>query len=119
MIKELKAKHKPEQIKQAIAQPPKGLADTLRQVLERFSKTLQEDEIADLNTLLAWVVCAKRQLTLGELDNVMKLKSSDGEGMIYLVGSTCLLQSIIIYLIRFIGGRTQKTLRIILHAHQG
>ena len=31
----------------------------------------------------------------------------------YLVGSACLLQSIIIYLIRFIGGRTQKTLRII------
>ena len=86
MIKELSTKHRVEQIRQALVKPPKGLSDTIRHVLARFSNTLEEDDISDLNELLAWVVCAERQLTLGELDTIMKLRSSDGDGVIYLEG---------------------------------
>ena len=84
MIKEISAKHKVEQIRQTLVNPPRGLSDTIRHVLERFSNTLEKDDIADLNEMLSWVVCTQRPLTLGELDSIMKLKSSDGEGIIYL-----------------------------------
>ena len=86
MIKELSTKHRVEQIRQALAKPPRELSDTIRHVLERFSNTLEEDDITDLNGLLAWVVCAQRQLTLGELESIMRLKSLDGNGIIYLEG---------------------------------
>lgn len=86
MLKEIASKHREEQIRAALSQAPKGLSDTIRHVLERFSAELTEDDVNDLNLLLGWVTCAKRPFTLGELDTMLKIKSSDGQGMIYLEG---------------------------------
>jgi Cdc6-like AAA superfamily ATPase len=84
MLQEIANKHHQGQIREALRTAPKGLKDTIRHVLERFSQDLQPDDIDDLNELLSWVTCAKRPLTLGELDDIMKIKSKDGTGFIDL-----------------------------------
>ena len=86
MVKEISEKQRIEQIRQTLTRLPRGLPDTIRHVLQRFARTLTEDLITDLNELLAWVTCAQRQLTLSELDAILRLKSSDGEGIIDLEG---------------------------------
>ncbi|PGG99277.1 hypothetical protein AJ79_08583 [Helicocarpus griseus UAMH5409] len=58
----------------------------LRHVLWGFSATLAEEDAENLNELLAWVTCAQQPLTLRELDSILRLKSPEGEGMIYLEG---------------------------------
>ena len=86
MLKEIATKHKEPQIRDALKSPPKGLTDTLRHVLERFSNELGPDDIDDLNHLLSWVTCAKRPLKLGELDDAIKSTSEDGSGLLYVEG---------------------------------
>ncbi|KAL8732985.1 MAG: hypothetical protein Q9166_002383 [cf. Caloplaca sp. 2 TL-2023] len=91
MIKEIAANHTVEDIRQTLAKPPKGLSNTICHVFERFSNELSEEEITIFNDMLAWTVCAERRLTLEELDAVMKLKSSDGNGLIHLEGLSALV----------------------------
>ena len=87
MLKEIATKHKIEQIRQAMLKPPRKLSDMMHHILERLGSTLPDDEKADLNEMLAWAVCARRELTLDEFDSIMKLKSTDGNGIIYLEGT--------------------------------
>lgn len=87
MLKELLKKRSESTMRRSLAEAPKGLTQMLRHVLEGFSSTLTEDAPDDLNELLAWTTCAQRSLTLGELDTILKLKSSNGDGMIYLEGA--------------------------------
>jgi hypothetical protein len=86
MLQEIATKTHQNRIREALKSAPKGLKDTIRHVLERFSQDLEQDDIDDLNELLTWVTCAQRPLTLGELDDVMKMKSKDGTGIIDLEG---------------------------------
>lgn len=86
MIAELGQKSRPGAIKEALNAAPKGLSQMLDHVLEGFSSSLSEEDAADLNDMLAWVALAKRPLSLGELDASLRLKSTDGEGVIYLEG---------------------------------
>ena len=86
MVAELSKKSRESAIKEALNTAPKGLDEMLRHVLESFSRSLSEDEAADLNEMLSWVALAKRPLALGELDAVFRLKSPDGEGLLYLEG---------------------------------
>ena len=88
MIKEASEMQKTEQIRRTLLSPPKGLPNIIRHVLKRFASTLQKDLIMDLNELLAWVTCAPRQLTLRELDDIVKLRSLDEEGFIDLEGAS-------------------------------
>ena len=86
MIKEISSQRRVEQLRGTLSRLPRGLSDTISGVLERFSSTLEEEEIDDLNHLLAWVVCARRQLTLRNLDTVLRVKSPGCEGVIDLEG---------------------------------
>ena len=86
MMRELGRKTHASSIRASLHQAPKGLTEMLRHVLEGFSATLKEEDPEDLNTMLAWVTCACRALSLGELDTVLKLKSSEGDGVLYLEG---------------------------------
>ena len=86
MIVELSKKSRESAIKEALNAAPKGLTEMLRHVLETFSRTLSEDEAADLNEMLCWIALAKRPLALGELDAIFRLKSPEGEGILYLEG---------------------------------
>lgn len=86
MTKELATAHKVQQIDRILAESPKGLWNTLRHTLKRLSNTMTEEEVADFNELLAWIVCARRPLTLTELEFIMCIKSSDGCGLVDLEG---------------------------------
>ncbi|KAF3481931.1 NACHT and TPR domain-containing protein [Arthroderma uncinatum] len=86
MLKELLKKRSESAIREALDDAPRGLNDMLSHVLKSFSLTLTDDYLDTLNELLAWVTCVQWPLTLRELDTIIKLKSSDGDGMIYLEG---------------------------------
>jgi tetratricopeptide (TPR) repeat protein len=86
MMRELSKKSRASAIRESLHHVPKGLTPMLRHVLESFSVTLKEEGPDDLNTMLAWVACAARPLTLGELDTILKLKSSEGDEVLYLEG---------------------------------
>ena len=49
MLKEVQSKDRPDQIRKTLNNLPNGLTNTLRQVVARFSRTLDEDQIDDLN----------------------------------------------------------------------
>lgn len=84
VLQELLKKRSESAIRKSLGDVPKGLKAMLRHVLEGFSLSLVDQEPENLNELLAWTACAPRPLTLGELDTILKFKSPDGDGMIYL-----------------------------------
>jgi tetratricopeptide (TPR) repeat protein len=87
MLQELYKKKRAGAIVEALNKAPRGLQGMLRHVLESFSSSPQDDDMDDLNELLAWVTCAQRPLKLGELDMILKLKSPTGDGLISLEAS--------------------------------
>ncbi|KAI9833813.1 MAG: hypothetical protein M1826_006336 [Phylliscum demangeonii] len=84
MITEISTKRRPDSIRQALNQMPKGLSAMIFHVLERLSSTLEPEAIEDLNKLLSWVTCAARPLTLGELDLAVTLQLMSEDGFINL-----------------------------------
>jgi hypothetical protein len=89
MLKELLKKRNEGAIRTALNSAPRGLDKMIRHVLEGFSVSLKDDTDAadELNTLLAWVTCAHRPLTLQELDAVLKVTSPTGDGNWWLEGT--------------------------------
>jgi hypothetical protein len=89
MLKELLKKRNEGAIRTALDSAPRGLDQMIRHVLEGFSLSLKDniDAAEELNTLLAWVTCAPRPLTLEELDAVLKLESPTGDGNWWLEGT--------------------------------
>ncbi|PGG96487.1 hypothetical protein AJ79_09577 [Helicocarpus griseus UAMH5409] len=45
---------------------------------------LKDEDPDDLNAIFAWVTCAQRPLTMGEIDMILKLQSSEGDGVLNL-----------------------------------
>lgn len=84
VLQELLKKRSESAMRKSLGEVPKGLKEMLRHVLEGFSLSLADEEPENLNELLAWIACASRPLMLGELDTILKLNSSEGDGMIYL-----------------------------------
>jgi hypothetical protein len=87
MLKELLKKRNESTMRNSLDQAPKGLKEMLRHVLESFSANSNEEELEYLNELLAWTTCALRPFKLGEIETILRLKSPDGEGMIYPEGA--------------------------------
>ncbi|KAJ5193454.1 Tetratricopeptide-like helical [Penicillium cf. viridicatum] len=58
-------------------------------VLRGFSESFTDNPqyTADLNELLAWTMCTPRPLSLFEIDALLKWRSPEGEGWIWLEGS--------------------------------
>ncbi|RAL05354.1 NACHT and TPR domain protein [Aspergillus ibericus CBS 121593] len=87
MLQELVKKRNESSIRRALDDPPKGLKEILRHVLSNFSMSSSEEELEYLNEILPWVTCSQQPLTLGLIDAILKLKSPEGDGMIYLEGA--------------------------------
>lgn len=87
MLQELLKKRSEGSMRKALEHPPKGLKEMLRHVLSTFSATGNEEELEYLNEILAWVTCSSEPLSLGMIEAILKLKSPEGEGMIYLEGA--------------------------------
>ncbi|POS69294.1 hypothetical protein DHEL01_v212312 [Diaporthe helianthi] len=63
------------QISQSLANPPLNLYDMIYSVFERLSRD-PEIEVGMANRLLAWVAFAKRPLSFGEVDVILRLGST-------------------------------------------
>ncbi|KAH8695196.1 NACHT and TPR domain protein [Talaromyces proteolyticus] len=87
MLQELVKKRNESSMRKALEQAPKGLKEILRHVLSSFSISSSEEELEYLNELLLWVTCSQQPLTLDLVEAILKLKSPDGDGMIYLEGA--------------------------------
>lgn len=86
MMRELSKKSRPSSIRESLHHAPKGLQKMLRHVLEGFSSSLREEDPDDLNLILMWVTCVATPLSLGALDTILKLKSPEGDGVLFLEG---------------------------------
>ncbi|RAL07814.1 NACHT and TPR domain protein [Aspergillus homomorphus CBS 101889] len=87
MLQELVKKRNESSMRKALDDPPKGLKEILRHVLANFSMISNEEELEYLNEILQWVACSQQPLTLGLVDDLLRLKSPEGDGMIYLEGA--------------------------------
>ena len=83
MLAEVKGMNKPELIRESLAKPPQGLNDMFRRVVARLDVMGGFDK-QDLNELIMWVACAKRDLLLGELDLILKLRDLRQNGIVGL-----------------------------------
>lgn len=83
MLAEIKNMNKPELILKTLAKPPSGLNDMFERVITRLVVTGGFDK-DDLNEIIMWVSCAKRDLLLGELDLALKLRDLDRNGIVAL-----------------------------------
>ena len=88
MMRELNGKSRESVIREALIKAPKGLTEMIQHVLEGLSESLSredaKEDAEDLNEILAWVTCAKRPLTLGELDAILRYKSPSGDALLLL-----------------------------------
>ncbi|KAB8238058.1 NACHT and TPR domain protein [Aspergillus alliaceus] len=87
MLQELVKKRNESSIRKALDQAPKGLKEMLRHVLLSFSTSSNEEELEFLNEILLWVTCSRQPLTLAEVEAILRLKSPEGDGMIYPEGA--------------------------------
>ncbi|KAJ2977048.1 hypothetical protein NUW58_g7926 [Xylaria curta] len=83
MLAEIKDMNKPELIRQALAKPPLGLEDMFKRVITRLTVMGGFDK-QDLNEIIMWVACAKRDLLLSELDLILKLRDPSQNGIVGL-----------------------------------
>ncbi|KAK1758141.1 hypothetical protein QBC47DRAFT_373797 [Echria macrotheca] len=83
MLTEIKDMNKPELILKALERPPQGLEDMFKRVITRLMVVGGFDK-DDLNEMIMWVACAKRDLLLGELDLVLKLRDLEQNGIVGL-----------------------------------
>ncbi|KAI1087129.1 hypothetical protein F5B19DRAFT_500343 [Rostrohypoxylon terebratum] len=80
MLAEIKDMNKPELIKRALNNCPEGLEDMFKRVIEKLAVIGGFDK-HDLNEIIMWVACAKRDLLLGEIDLVIKLRDLQQDGL--------------------------------------
>ena len=87
MLQELVKKRSESSIRKALDDPPRGLKEIIRHILFHFSMSSNEEELEYFNEILPWVTCAQQPPTLGLIDAILKLKSPEGDDMIYLEGA--------------------------------
>jgi len=79
LLKEISTKQWPAEIREVLANAKAGArrSDTIAREITRCNDTLLGQEIRDLNTLLLWVLSAKRPMRVSELNGVLFLKNSE------------------------------------------
>jgi hypothetical protein len=83
MLAEVRDMNKPELIRESLAKPPQGLDDMFRRVIARLD-VMDGFDKQDLNEIIMWVACAKRDLLLDELDLILKLRDIRQNGIVGL-----------------------------------
>ncbi|KAJ5118107.1 hypothetical protein N7448_004246 [Penicillium atrosanguineum] len=77
ILHEISGKQRPGEIRDILSRSGGNRSDTIVRKMELLNETLSDDDISDLNTLLTWVVFAKRPLSLQELEAVLFLKTRE------------------------------------------
>lgn len=76
LLKEIASKRWPAEIREVLANKSQR-SDTIAREVKRCNQSFQPRDIHDLNTLLTWVMSAKRTLTVEELEAVLFLKNKE------------------------------------------
>jgi hypothetical protein len=79
MLKELQPYYKSKNIRPILTQAPASISDMIHSILARFNGTLKGDDLFDFNELLVWTTWAKRPMSIGELQILVKLSSEENE----------------------------------------
>lgn len=77
ILDEISGKQRPGEIRNILSRPGGNRSDTIVRKMDLLNETLSDDDISDLNTLLTWVVFAKRTLSLQELEAVLFLQTRE------------------------------------------
>ena len=83
ILKELQPYYKSKNIRPILTQAPASISDMIHSILARFNRTLKGDDLFDFNELLVWTTWAKRPMSIGELQILVKL-SGEEDDEIYL-----------------------------------
>ena len=83
ILKELQPYYKSKNIRPILTHAPASISDMIHSILARFDRTLKGDDLFDFNELLVWTTWAKRPMSIGELQILVKLSSEENED-IYL-----------------------------------
>ena len=83
ILKELQPYYKSKNIRPILTQAPASISDMIHSILARFDRTLKGDDLFDFNELLVWTTWAKKPMSIGELQILVKL-SSEEDGDIHL-----------------------------------
>ena len=78
LVKELLQKDHLFPLQAIFNQADREVEDVLRETLQHFGQTHDLQDIADLNRLQAWTLCAERPMTLAELNIVTAFESRYG-----------------------------------------
>ncbi|KAJ5199305.1 Tetratricopeptide-like helical [Penicillium cf. griseofulvum] len=89
MLESLSKIRNTSQIQKTLDEAPKGLTKMISHVLRGFSESCADNPqfAAELNELLAWIMCATSPVSLCEIDALLKWRSPEGEGWVWLEGS--------------------------------
>jgi hypothetical protein len=79
MLKELQPYYKSKNIRPILTQAPASISDMIHSILARLDRTLKGDDLFDFNELLVWTTWAKRPMSVGELQILVKLSSEENE----------------------------------------
>ncbi|KAI9837471.1 MAG: hypothetical protein M1819_007119 [Sarea resinae] len=82
-IKEITHKRMVHEMLETLKLLPKGLDEALHHILEKFS-AMDELEIRDLNTFLEWTACSQEEVSVRNLDSIIKYETGDEDGYAYL-----------------------------------
>jgi hypothetical protein len=83
ILKELQPYYKSKNIRPILTHAPASISDMIHSILTRLDRTLKGDDLFDFNELLVWATWAKRPMSIGELQILVKLSSEEDED-IYL-----------------------------------
>ncbi|KAK4543970.1 hypothetical protein LTR36_004744 [Oleoguttula mirabilis] len=84
IVDEVTSLSREDVIAKTIASLPKDLKAAMLLVINRLSRQLDKSSLEDLHDILAWVVCASRDLNLAELDALMYIREPFGARVINL-----------------------------------
>jgi tetratricopeptide (TPR) repeat protein len=72
MLEILKHQTTEDDIRSSLDSAPLGTDDRITEILKVYSSILKRREAEEFNTILAWLACAARPLTLAEIDAVLR-----------------------------------------------
>lgn len=76
VLAQIQEKERRSEIMEALNNAPRELDGMIAHVFERLQRDMDVNK-ADLNKILAWVVCARRPLLLGEVDVVLSIPTGE------------------------------------------
>jgi hypothetical protein len=77
MLTEISTKRRRKEIEEVLEHAGEDRQDTIAREIDRLNKTLGQEDIQDLNELLAWVIGSKQWPTIRQLEAVLLVKNGE------------------------------------------